>query len=103
MPTRNGRNALAFTDQGTLRFRNKSHESDTRPIQPGLNSEVAHFSRGYIRHLFQSKEMLGPIILSIHNLTYYQALMAEARTAILADSYSEFLEQKVRNWTGSAE
>ena len=98
MPTRNGRNALAFTDQGTLRFRNKVHEKDPNPIQEGLDSPVSHFSRGYIRHLFQAKEMLGPIILTLHNLTYYQRLMADAREAILADSYTDFLQEKRRNW-----
>lgn len=99
MPTRNGRNALAFTDQGTVRFRNKSHESDPQPIQKGFKSAVSNFSRGYIRHLFQAKEMLGPIILSVHNLTYYQHLMAQAREAILADCFAEFVAEKMQNWS----
>lgn len=101
MPTRNGRNALAFTDQGTLRFRNKIHERDPRPIQPGFESAVSRFSRGYIRHLFQAGEMLGPIILSVHNLSYYQYLMTGAREAILADHYADFLREKMENWRGA--
>lgn len=101
MPTRNGRNALAFTDSGPIRFRNKVHESDPNPIQAGFESSVSHFSRGYIRHLFQAKEMLGPIILSIHNLTYYQRLMQAARTAILADCYRDFMAEKHKNWVSS--
>ena len=103
MPTRNGRNALAFTDHGTLRFRNKTHETDPNPIQPGFKSAVSHFSRGYIRHLFQAKEMLGPIILSVHNLTYYQHLMTEARSAILADCFADFRQEKMRNWGTSSD
>lgn len=103
MPTRNGRNALAFTDSGPLRFRNRIHRTDPRPIQPGFSSAVSEFSRGYIRHLFQAGEMLGPIILSIHNLTYYQRLMQQAREAILADSYREFLNEKMVNWSSADE
>lgn len=99
MPTRNGRNALAFTDSGTLRFRNKCHELDCRPIQPGFESAVSQFSRGYIRHLFQAKEMLGPIILTVHNLAYYQNLMQQAREAILADSYADFVREKMAGWS----
>lgn len=102
MPTRNGRNALAFTDSGTLRFRNRVHERDSGPIQPGFESPVSHFSRGYIRHLFQAKEMLGPIILSTHNLAYYQYLMQQAREAILADAYQDFLDEKMGNWQSDA-
>ncbi len=98
MPTRNGRNALAFTDNGPLRFRNQQFEADPGPIQKGFQSAVSQFSRAYIRHLFVAKEMLGPIILSVHNLTYYQRLMQNARQAILADEFSGFLEQSMTNW-----
>lgn len=98
MPTRNGRNALAFTDEGPLRFRNQCHSLDPGPIQEGFESPVSNFSRGYIRHLFQAKEMLGPIILSAHNLSYYQYLMREDRQAIFADQYSEFIQRKMANW-----
>ena len=98
MPSRNGRNALAFTDKGTLRFRNKIHSLDPNPIQSGFESAVSEFSRGYIRHLFQAKEMLGPIILTVHNLTYYQKLMLDARRAIFADRYGDFVAEKMSGW-----
>ena len=98
MPSRNGRNALAFTDEGTLRFRNKIHALDPNPIQKGFESAVSGFSRGYIRHLFQAKEMLGPIILTVHNLSYYQKLMQDARKAIFADSYHDFVAEKMSGW-----
>ena len=78
MPTRNGRNALAFTDAGPMRLRNAQFERDQRPIEPGCPCAACRRSRGYVRHLFMAREMLGPILLSIHNLTYYQRLLAGA-------------------------
>jgi queuine tRNA-ribosyltransferase len=98
MPTRNGRNALAFTDQGPMRLRNAAHQLDRRPLEAGCPCPACQHSRGYLRHLFQANEMLGPILLSIHNLTYYQRLMAEAREAIVADSFSEFRRAKKAGW-----
>lgn len=100
MPTRNGRNALAFTDRGPVRLRNAVHERDRAPLEPGCPCPACQHSRGYLRHLFQAREMLGPILTSIHNLTYYQRLMAEARTAIEADAYNDFRKAKVAAWNG---
>ena len=82
MPTRNGRNAMAFTDAGPLRLRNLQYERDPRPLEEGCPCRRCRRSRGYLRHLFMAREMLGPILLSIHNLTYYQRLLAAARAAI---------------------
>ena len=65
MPTRNGRNALAFTFDGKLRLRNKRHQLDQRPIEADCPCPACQRSRGYIRHLFMAGEMLGPILLSI--------------------------------------
>ena len=98
MPTRNGRNAMAFTDEGTLRLRNLQFERDERPLQAGCRCAACHRSRGYLRHLFMAGEMLGPILLSIHNLTYYQRLLADARKAIEADRFEEFRLEKLRGW-----
>ncbi len=98
MPTRNGRNAMAFTDEGPLRLRNLQYERDQSPLQDGCPCPGCRRSRGYIRHLFQSGEMLGPILLSIHNLTYYQRLLADARGAIEADRFEAFRLQKLKNW-----
>jgi queuine tRNA-ribosyltransferase len=99
MPTRNGRNAMAFTDEGSLRLRNLQYERDERPIQLGCPCVACRRSRGYIRHLFMAGEMLGPILLSIHNLTYYQRLLADARAAIEADRFEEFLLEKSLCWS----
>ena len=98
MPTRNGRNAMAFTDQGCLRLRNVQHERDDRPLEEGCPCPACRHSRGYIRHLFMADEMLGPILLSIHNITYYQRLLADARAAIAEDRFMRFYEDRTRGW-----
>jgi len=98
MPTRNGRNALVFTDQGPVRLRNAVHELDREPLDPACPCPACQRSRGYLRHLFQAKEMLGPILASIHNLTYYQRLMTDARAAILEDRFEAFRVEKQRGW-----
>lgn len=103
MPTRNGRNALAFTDAGTVRLRNKIHERDERPLEEGCPCPACAFSRGYLRHLFMAGEMLGPILLSAHNLTYYQRLLAGARQAIESDSFVEYHQRKLAGWLRSKE
>lgn len=88
MPTRNGRNALAFTAEGPVRLRNEQHARDRRPLEDSCLCPACRHSRGYLRHLFQANEMLGPILVSIHNLTFYQRLMAEARQAIAEDRFA---------------
>ena len=103
MPTRNGRNALAFTDSGTLRLRNQKFEHDDRPLDDTTHSAASRYSRAYIRHLFKADEMLGPILLSIHNLAYYQRLLADARTAISEDRFAAFREQKMSGWEAADE
>ncbi|MCC6491918.1 MAG: tRNA guanosine(34) transglycosylase Tgt [Pirellulales bacterium] len=98
MPTRNGRNALVFTDAGPLRLRNAVHERDRRPVEQQCPCPGCRHSRGYLRHLFQAGEMLGPILASIHNITYYQRLIAGAREAIAGDCFAEFYREKLRGW-----
>ncbi|MBI3466019.1 MAG: tRNA guanosine(34) transglycosylase Tgt [Planctomycetes bacterium] len=98
MPTRNGRNALAFTHQGTMRLRNLQYERDPRPLEEHCPCPACRHSRGYLRHLFMAREMLGPMLLSAHNLTYYQRLLSEARAAIRANRFEPFLAEKLRDW-----
>jgi queuine tRNA-ribosyltransferase len=95
LPTRNGRNALAFTEQGNLRLRNQQFERDRRPLEVNCPCPACRHSRGYLRHLFMSGEMLGPILLSAHNLTFYQRLMAAARDAIAEGRYKAWSQQKL--------
>jgi queuine tRNA-ribosyltransferase len=101
MPTRNGRNALAFTDVGPLRLRNQQFERDERPLEMNCPCAACRHSRGYLRHLFMAREMLGPMLLSIHNLTYYQRLLTAARDAIASDRFVEFKMGKLAGWTRS--
>ncbi len=91
MPTRNGRNAMAFTERGHIKIRNASHREDTRPLEEDCPCLACRHSRGYLRHLFVAGEMLGPILLSIHNLTYYQRLLTRARQAIREDCFGKFV------------
>ncbi len=103
MPTRNGRNAMAFTARGTLRLRNLQYERDDSPLEKGCPCPACRHSRAYLRHLFKAGEMLGPILLSIHNLTYYQRLLAGAREAIVGDRFEEFFRDKLRDWGNERE
>lgn len=101
MPTRNGRNAVAFTDRGKLRLRNLQFETDDRPLDERCPCAACRRSKGYLRHLFMAGEMLGPILLSIHNLTYYQRLMADAREAIVEDRFDAFCREKRQGWNAA--
>lgn len=103
MPTRNGRNGLAFTDEGKIKLRNAVHREDTEPLDPTCPCLACRHSRGYLRHLMNVGEMLGPILLSIHNLTYYQRLMVGAREAIQAGRYADYLATKKAGWGIEAE
>ncbi len=98
MPTRNGRNATAFTDTGPLKMRNYKHHRDPNPLQSEVKTEFSELSRGYIRHLFQAGEMLGPMILSLHNIAYYQRLMRQAREAIANDCFLDFYAERMSGW-----
>jgi queuine tRNA-ribosyltransferase len=102
LPTRNGRNAMAFTDKGRMRLRNLQYERDDRPLEEGCPCPACLRSRGYLRHLFMAGEMLAPILLSLHNLTYYQRLVAESRQAIAEDRFVEFHRGKLEGWGAKA-
>ncbi|KAB2895846.1 MAG: tRNA guanosine(34) transglycosylase Tgt [Dokdonella sp.] len=93
MPTRNARNAHLFTRHGTLRIRNARYEHDTRPLDEACACYTCRsgFSRAYLRHLDRCGEMLGPMLATIHNLHYYQELMAGLREAIAAGRLAEFV------------
>ena len=83
LPTRNGRNACAFTATGQVRLRNACHRRDPSPLESDCPCYTCrHFSRAYLHHLFSAREMLGPTLVSIHNISHYCRLMAEVRRAI---------------------
>lgn len=84
MPTRNARNATAFTSQGQVKMRNLQHQTDTGPLDPECDCPTCtQYSRGFLRHLFTVGEMLGPMLLSVHNLAFYQKVVRELRAAII--------------------
>jgi queuine tRNA-ribosyltransferase len=82
IPTRSGRNARAYTSMGEINLRNARHADDPRPLDEATNSPINQYSRAYLHHLFKADEMLGPMLLTQHNLYYYQELMAGIRAAI---------------------
>jgi len=120
LPTRNGRNANAFTAKGQMRLKNARFADDPYPVDESYAEELGFdrpesvradhiqgylqehpergpslgiFSRGYIRHLFQASEMLGPLILSLHNVRYFQRLMFAIRAAIRDDAWPALEER----------
>jgi queuine tRNA-ribosyltransferase len=104
MPTRNGRNAYAFTADGPIRLRNSQFIEDSRPVEADCGCYTCrHFTRGAIRHFFFAGEMLGPILLSLHNIRFYQRLMADIREAIRSGRFTEFRRTDPRCGLGPAE
>jgi queuine tRNA-ribosyltransferase len=99
LPTRNGRNASAFTADGPLRLRNARHRRDPAPLESGCPCYTCrHFSRAYLHHLFLAREMLGPTLLSLHNVAFYCRLMAEVRRAIEQGRLGEFRSVSLARW-----
>ena len=97
MPTRNGRNGMLFTRNGIINIKNNKWRDDLSPVDPEGTSFVDHqYSKAYLRHLFQSKEMLGAQIGSIHNLAFYLWLVGEARQQILAGTFKAWKEKMVK-------
>ncbi|MGH7131076.1 MAG: tRNA guanosine(34) transglycosylase Tgt [Phycisphaerales bacterium] len=105
LPTRNARNASVFTPTGHMRLRNAQYADDQRPLvdgcdcvacagwespsatAPGFETETGYFSRAYLRHLFLAEEMLGPILVTLHNLRHFQRFMADVRATIATDDW----------------
>ena len=91
MPTRNARNGWLFTRFGDLKIKNAVHKHDTRALDESCSCYTCqNFSRAYLHHLHRTGEILGAQLNTIHNLHYYQTLMAEMRTAIEAGRFVDF-------------
>ena len=98
MPTRNARNGMLFTSQGTINIKNKKWEDDFSPIDPDGHTYVdTYYSKAYLRHLFAANEFLGKQIASIHNLGFYLWLVREARRQITAGTFAEWKTMMVKN------
>ncbi|MGM0476877.1 MAG: tRNA guanosine(34) transglycosylase Tgt [Pseudomonadota bacterium] len=92
MPTRNARNGHLFTHSGVVRIRHAVHRLDTGPVDPDCDCPTCrHYSRAYLRHLMRSNEILGARLATIHNLHYYQTLMAGLRAAIAGGTLEDFV------------
>src|SRR5262249_19108493 len=103
LPTRNGRNASAFTMDGPLRLRNARFKRDPGPIESGCCCYTCrHFSRAYVHHLFLADEMLGPTLLSLHNIAFYLRLMEGVRQAIAEGRFDAFRAACLARWTDGA-
>ena len=101
-PTRHGRTHQAFTTAGRLNLRNQRYQQDATPLDPASDCPLTRgFSRGYVRHLCQSDEMLGAMIITLHNLRFFQRLMEDLRAAIEGGTLPELRERCAR-WTDRA-
>lgn len=96
MPSRNARHAFIFTKNGTMNLLNKKYETDPEPIDSECQCPTCrNYSRAYIRHLFKAKEMLGMRLCVLHNLYFYNNLMAKIRSAIEEDRFEAFRAENV--------
>ncbi|MBU5487127.1 tRNA guanosine(34) transglycosylase Tgt [Clostridium sp. MSJ-8] len=101
LPARNGRHGHVFTKNGKINLMNAKFELDKNPIDEGCDCPACrNYTRAYIRHLFKAKEMLAMRLCVLHNLYFYNNLMAEIREAIDGDYFKEFKEQKLKSWSG---
>lgn len=97
MPTRNARNGMLFTSEGIINIKNKKWEKDFSPLDANSECYVDQsYSKAYVRHLFQSKEILGKQIASIHNLAFYLWLVTEARKHIIAGDFADWKKIMVK-------
>jgi queuine tRNA-ribosyltransferase len=91
MPTRNARNGQLFTAGGTLNISNARHRFDEQPVEPGCSCYTCrHYSRAYLRHLYQAREILAYRLNTIHNLHFYLSLVKKMRMTILEGTFGQF-------------
>ena len=100
LPTRNGRHGAVFTRFGAINLKNARHAADPRPLdEESPHSAARDYSRAYLHHLVRANEMLGAMLLSAINLSYYQGLMMGIRTAIREGRFAEFCAKTREGWT----
>lgn len=96
LPAKNAQDGLVYTSRGVLRYKNAKFADDERPLDPECDCYCCrHYSRGYLRHLFKSKEPLGWTLSTIHNLRFYLHLMEQARFHIESDDYESWAKDQV--------
>ncbi len=104
IPTRYARSASVFTSRGRLRLTNRRYRHDAYPIDSSCECTTCSggFSRAYIHHLFAANEVLSAMLCSVHNVHFYQSLVAAARRAILADRYADFRAEQLAGFERDA-
>ena len=103
IPTRSGRNGQAFVRNGRINIRNEKYQEDTRPLDEECECYTCkNYSRAYLNHLFKSKEILASILLTNHNLHYYQDLMKTIRQKITENKFTDFAEEFISKHLNSA-
>jgi queuine tRNA-ribosyltransferase len=99
LPTRNGRNGQAFTAAGSMNIRNSRFSGDRAPVEEDCTCYCCrNFSRGYVRHLFNTGEALGPALLSIHNISFFMEFMRKIRESVEAGSFAEFKTEFIQKY-----
>ena len=103
-PSRNGRHGHVYTNLGKLNLFNAKYEADDRPIEEGCDCPACRrYTRAYIRHLLKAKEMLGMRLCVLHNLTFYNTMMAEIRTALEEGRFAAYKKEKLEGMERGAE
>ena len=98
-PTRYGRNGAEFTSKGLIVARNGKYQTDPRPIAEDCECYTCrNFSRAYLRHLLNADEMLGPQLLSIHNVSFFVSFVKKIREKILEGKFAEFKKDFINNF-----
>ena len=98
LPSRSGRTGQAFTHRGVVNIKNSRHQNDPRPLDVScLCPACKNYSRAYLHHVFKSQEIISSMLITWHNLHYYQDLMGKMRKAILADNFAEFESEFYKN------
>ena len=96
LPTRSGRTGLAFTWKGRVNIRNSKYKNDNKPLDKNVTKfELNKYSKNYLNHLFNTNEMLGSMILTLHNLNFYQELMKEIRKNIKNGTFDIFHDKYI--------
>ena len=91
LPTRAGRTGLAFTWNGRIQIRNSENKFDNTPLDSSVTKfDLNKYSKNYLNHLFNTNEILGSMLLTLHNINFYQELMAAIRDNIMKGTFNEF-------------
>ena len=96
MPTRSGRTGLAFTWNGRINIKNKKYQKDNNPLDPKCNNlNLNKYSKNYLNHLFNTNEILGSMLLTLHNINFYQELMSAIRKNIFSGTFNQFHDKYI--------